>query len=235
MKAMQDFTAWGPRILAALDESPSKGAAVVRQALATFAHYDLPLGWRQDGAWILVIPKKLDSPNQTIWGHWRKLSAAKKAWEQWIWATVARVEGCASRFALQELQRAPACRVRMTLTVLRFVPSVRNFIKDDDNLAFSIKHANDALKAVQLVRDDNRDWLQVSLPIQDVSPIAGCPVTVFILRPEIPALFAGVTPHADRREYPPASTKGPIDHGRAQEGRAVPGVRRRARARAVDV
>jgi hypothetical protein len=223
-----------PEILAAADGRSMDACTLLLRVLRSLTRFDLPTGARLDRAWILIVPKKLESPNKTVWRHWRVLSRERQLWEALLWTTVARVERCASVFALHALGRAPACSEPMALTVYRFVRSAREFIKDDDNLAFSIKHANDSMKRIRLVKDDNRTWLQVSLPIQDVSPI-DTPVTVFVLRPAAAAglpqgvsdVHRPVRPSAHRQDRPP--------DGGAEERRALPRVRRRAGARTVDV
>jgi hypothetical protein len=83
-------------------------------------------------------------------------------------------------------------RRRVVLT--RLVPHARNFLKDDDNLAFCGKSLLDAMKRVGMLSDDKREWLELTRPTQAVSP-AGTYTTVI----EIQRL-AYVTAPAKRRE-----------------------------------
>ena len=180
---MARLSEYAPRIFQALDIGVG-GLGLVREALAGIDHFELPLAHRDQGRWILVIPKKLESPNKTVWGHWRALSRERKAWDGLLRVAIANAHGRLSTTGLRESGAWSAPTERMRLTVFRFVASRRQFIRDDDNLAFALKHANDALKSVGLVRDDDRAWLAQSLPQQDLSPIAGHPVTVFVLQPD---------------------------------------------------
>ena len=84
---------------------------------------------------------------------------------------VARAEKVAARSSLIALGRVPACQVRMALQVVRLVPSVREFLRDDDNASFCTKGLADALTDVGLIRDDRREWLRTAPLIQDGSTI----------------------------------------------------------------
>ena len=59
---------------------------------------------------------------------------------------------------------------KMRLTVERQVPTRRHFIRDDDNLRFSVKPLCDALKRGGYIYDDSRKWLEHPTPTQSVSP-----------------------------------------------------------------
>jgi hypothetical protein len=49
------------------------------------------------------------------------------------------------------------------------VPHTRNFLKDDDNLAFCGKSLLDAMKRVGMLTDDKREYLDLPRPTQAVS------------------------------------------------------------------
>lgn len=121
----------------------------------------------------LRIPRALKSPNAARGGHWRVRHDERKAWEREIWAA-ALGQGVRGRDA------RPDGVHRVTVT--RIVPSGRNFIRDEDNLRFSAKPINDALKRLWLIRDDSRKWLEQPQVQQEVSPI-GEWATVITIEP----------------------------------------------------
>jgi hypothetical protein len=59
---------------------------------------------------------------------------------------------------------------KQRVVVERQVASARNFIRDDDNLRFSVKPLLDALKRQGYIRNDSRKWLEHPTPTQSVSP-----------------------------------------------------------------
>jgi hypothetical protein len=52
-----------------------------------------------------------------------------------------------------------ACAEHRTVRVQRLAPKVRNFIRDDDNLAAAEKPLYDALTRLGLLKDDSRKWV----------------------------------------------------------------------------
>jgi len=97
-----------------------------------------------------------------------------KEWEQEIWVQVAQRTGAkgvvsvlACMNAIPELKRNVSERMRVEIE--RHVPSRRNFIQDDDNLAFCSKPVLDALKRQGYIKDDSRKWLDHPSPTQHVS------------------------------------------------------------------
>src|SRR3990167_6020050 len=107
---------------------------------------------------VLRIPRRLDSPNASRGAHWRVRHHIRTDWEHDIAWLAAAETGL-------WISRMPPT-VKMRVTIERHVPSRRNFIKDDDNLAFSVKHVLDSLKRQHLIRDDSRAWLDCPLPTQ---------------------------------------------------------------------
>jgi hypothetical protein len=231
-KGPDAFRRWVPVILEAVVAGDVRAAEFVRQAVATLEHWDLPIGMKVEGAWVGAILKKLESPNRYR-SHWAVLNGARAQWERCVWTLVERIEGCAGRSGLTALGRVPHCTERMSIQIVRLVSSVREFIRDDDNLAYSRKGLTDSLKRVGLIKDDRREWLHAAPIVQDVSPL-GLPVTVFVLRPAEASLFQERSHVHHPKHQMPHRSRVAADGG-AEEGRAVGRVRRRAGSRTVDV
>lgn len=236
MTGVETFHAIAPELLAAAaaGDDPSKLLALVRRALAGLQHYDLPVGWKdvQDPlfpttAWVAAFHVKLQSPNYFM-RDFRIRSSLRKQWNRELQNMLVKVEQVASFTGLKLLDRAPRCGDRMAIQVVRLVPSVREFLRDDDNAAFSCKQLGDALQDVGLIKEDRREWLTPAPLLQDVSPI-GRPVTLFILRPRTPAPLTRGVPdvHVPSPEMPRRG--GRAADGGVEEGRTVPRPRRQAR------
>jgi hypothetical protein len=121
----------------------------------------------------LRIPRELRSPNAWLWGHWRIKQRERQTWEQEIALALLPKRGQPSVVTmLQAMNAIPAtkrvCDEKRRVSVTRIVPSRRNFIKDEDNLRFSVKPVNDALKRLGLIKDDNAKWLEQPMPTQEV-------------------------------------------------------------------
>lgn len=112
----------------------------------------------------LRIPRRLESPNSWQGRHWRVKHRLSQEWEKEIWATAPSVGERLTRAAFKV--RGP---VRSRVVVERQVPSARNFIRDDDNLRFSVKPLLDALKRQGYIKNDSRQWLEHPTPTQAVS------------------------------------------------------------------
>lgn len=132
----------------------------------------------------LRIPRRLDSPNTWHGAHWRVKHAISQAWEHEIWLAATQQGKRVPRVDDEGpvLKRRPESIGRMRVTVTRYVKSARNLILDDDNLAFSVKPLNDALKRLGYLRDDSRTWLEQPTPTQHVSD-DGTDYTVIIIEP----------------------------------------------------
>lgn len=140
----------------------------------------------------LKIPRRLESPNTWQGRHWRVKYQLSQEWEYAIGgAALDNVMAEAERRGFKnpkpdfptallcmsgprgiaKLSSAAAkvpntkCRVE----VERHVPSARNFIRDDDNLRFSVKPLLDALKRQGYIRNDSRKWLEHPTPTQHIS------------------------------------------------------------------
>lgn len=126
---------------------------------------------------VIEIHRELKSPNKWNGRHWRYKHRETQEWEQAVWVWIAKAAGartvCEVLVCMNALGPKRVCDEKRLVTVTRFVPSVRNFIKDDDNLRFSTKPLNDALKRLGLIRDDNRKWLEQPMPTQEVSTTGG--------------------------------------------------------------
>jgi len=126
--------------------------------------------------WEIRIACELKSPNRSIWGGRWALRAVREGWERALLIAIARHGGMDTAAGAQFLRslsvfvdaRRPERR-RVVLT--RLVPHARNFLKDDDNLAFCGKSLLDAMKRVGMLSDDKREWLELPRPMQAVSPL----------------------------------------------------------------
>lgn len=107
----------------------------------------------------LRMPCRLASPNTWNGRHWRVKHRISQDWEQWVLVT--------ARSAYAWPWRSDDQRLRVE--VERHVPSLRNFIRDDDNLRFAVKPLLDALKRLGYIKNDSRTWLDHPTPTQHVS------------------------------------------------------------------
>lgn len=110
----------------------------------------------------IEIALNLESPNKTRGAHWTVKHRQTKRWE-------AALAGALGQRHLRALEQRPGIKEARVVRVERLVPSRRNFLKDDDNLAFSVKPLNDALTRLGLLADDSRAWLDQEIR-QGVSP-----------------------------------------------------------------
>lgn len=121
----------------------------------------------------LLVQRELKSPNKWQGRHWRYKHRESQDWQTAIAVEMltqkAQRNVWALLYASNDLGPKRFCEERRLVSVGRLVPSLRNFIRDDDNLRFSTKPLNDALKRLGLIHDDSRKWLQQTLPIQEVS------------------------------------------------------------------
>lgn len=124
--------------------------------------------------WEFRIPRELKSPNKTLWAHWRLKQAERQAWEETLLLAVASYGGMDTVAGAQFLRSLsvfvdPRRRERRRVVITRFVPHTRNYVKDDDNLAFCGKPLFDAMKRVGMLSDDKRELLDAPRPVQAVS------------------------------------------------------------------
>ncbi len=187
LKEISTFRESLPRLLEAARTRDARIALLTRQALRDIYHYHLPLAHRLEGAWVFAVGLKLETPNR-FRAHWSLQNSARAKWEKALQACIAQALGAAAWSSVLALGRRPACAQKMALQIVRFVPSSREFIRDDDNLAFSRKGSTDAMKRLGLLKDDRREWLDARPIHQDVSP-NGTPITVFYLWPAVADLF----------------------------------------------
>lgn len=130
----------------------------------------------------LRIPRRLDSPNTWNGRHWRVKHRLSQEWEHAIggaWfehiAAAAKAKGRKVGFgdALEATlgpRKAYGFEAgKMRIEIERHVPSGRNFIRDDDNLRFSVKPLLDALKRQGYIKNDSRKWLEHPTPTQHIS------------------------------------------------------------------
>lgn len=128
----------------------------------------------------LRIPRELVSPNKWNGRHWRVKHRISQDWQQEIdWAVIVmqtQAFGAKAGESVLGLKQWAAGRQiempvpqRMRVTVVREVPSGRNFIRDDDNLRFSVKPLLDALKRGGYIKNDSRKWIELPMPEQTIS------------------------------------------------------------------
>jgi hypothetical protein len=130
----------------------------------------------------LRMPRRLESPNTWNGRHWRVKHRISQEWEHAIGsAWFARLAeegkrkgqqagfGNALEAALGPKKAYGFEAPKMRVEVERHVPSSRNFIRDDDNLRFSVKPLLDALKRQGYIKNDSRKWLDHPTPTQHVS------------------------------------------------------------------
>ena len=126
----------------------------------------------------LRVRRALASPNTWNGRHWRVKHRISQDWEEAIGAASAdlfvKAHGCIdfpnaliAMCGPKEAVGYQAGRVRVAIA--REVPSPRNFIRDDDNLRFSVKPLLDALKRLGFIRNDSRKWIELPTPEQRVS------------------------------------------------------------------
>lgn len=127
----------------------------------------------------IVIPVKLESPNRLRHAHRSTRNRETKIWQAALsviggynvkaWSVVDGVEwrtdgrGHKQPFELRRKERR-------RVTVIRQVATRRQFIRDDENLHYTLKPVNDALKRLGLLYDDSRTWLEQPPVEQQVSP-----------------------------------------------------------------
>lgn len=168
LKELVTFDESVDTLLAAARAGDPQIAQLTRHALRDVRHYVCPIGRQIGAAWVFVFADKLETPNR-FRAHWSLQGASRKKWEARMRRAVLQALHVASWEFLVSLGRLPRCQEPMRMTVVRLVKSSREFVRDDDNLAYSRKHLQDCLKPLGLVKDDRREWLKASV-VQDVSP-----------------------------------------------------------------
>jgi hypothetical protein len=134
---------------------------------------------------VFELPKKLESPNRTIWAHWSRLRRERQQWEQLLtiaWRAVRPADWYIGSPWVLDPTRVLTPKRPVAVAIVRAVGSGREYIRDDDNLAFSPKPLYDALKRVGLIYDDRRTWLRTAPVTQQVSR-DGRPRTFVVLGP----------------------------------------------------
>jgi len=125
----------------------------------------------------LLVPRRLLSPNATRGFHWSVRAREAIAWEHAIagtWPAEAASWILAPREPKELFRRGRRLylrreKERRTVSIVRRVPSRRNFILDDDNLTFAAKPVLDALVRLGLLTDDSRIWTRLAPVTQEVS------------------------------------------------------------------
>jgi hypothetical protein len=141
-------------------------SAAVRVAATVDVARDRP------GAIVFRVARRLRSPNTWQGHHWRVKDNETKSWQRLLLqaAPLSLPEAILRWRALAgtpaEWDQGPERRL---VLVTRCVPSRQNFIRDEDNLRFTTKPLNDALKRMGLIYQDSRRWLEQPMPEQRVS------------------------------------------------------------------
>lgn len=120
-----------------------------------------------DGSIEIRLPHRLESPNKLLHAHWRARTAEKKAWHARLRAVIADAAGLTSLATHHERELEALGLARATshrrVVVERQVPSIRNFIKDRENLVYSVKHLLDQVRGFGFVRDDSMKWIDLDV------------------------------------------------------------------------
>jgi hypothetical protein len=195
LREIRDLESALPALLAAAKVKDPQLSQLVRHALRDVHHYHCPIGFclpadDRGPTWVFVAAMKLESPNK-LRSNWRVATADRARWEKQLKSCVLNALGVASWEWLKELSRQPVTTAKMALQVVRFVPSTRQFIRDDDNLGSSRKGATDAMKRIGLLKDDRREWLEAFPLYQETAP-NGVALTVFFLWPTSPSTQASL-------------------------------------------
>lgn len=128
-----------------------------------------------------IVERRLESPNKSRGFHWRRRHRDTLAWELMIraairqpavltaWSLILAVESRRGKTGrgYVKITRKPE---RRRVIVTRIVSSGRGFIRDEDNLRFSVKPLNDALKRLGLITDDSTRYLEQPPPEQRIAP-----------------------------------------------------------------
>lgn len=126
------------------------------------------------------MPIRAQSPNRNRGHHWSARHKETKEWETWIrisaprgwqaWNLIERTEvrretrGGRVKWRIAEART----RERRRVTLIRRVPSRRNFCKDRPNLVYVTKPIHDALVRLGLLFDDSIAWLD-DVTLEEVS------------------------------------------------------------------
>lgn len=142
---------------------------------------------------VLKIPRRLESPNTWQGRHWRVKHRLSQTWEKAIGAALCdqlakqaggRMDFPTALLCMVGPKSIGECRQRNRVLVERQVPSLRNFIRDDDNLRFAVKPLLDALKRQGYIHNDSRKWLEHPTPTQSVS-VDGKDWTIVTIEPAV--------------------------------------------------
>ncbi len=170
-----------------------------------------------DGAAVFTIERELFSPNKTLWASPMLKKHDRDSWGAAVYNAIVvylTAEGAVltvhdtqrlanrrvpvtrpdGRVVLRRVHRAP--RQHYRVEIIREVPKLANFIRDDDNLAFAAKALKDALQAHGVIFEDSRGWLTAPLPLQRVAE-DGVYRTRITVTPWARPVLSQETRHAD--------------------------------------
>lgn len=116
------------------------------------------------------LPHRLESPNRLLHAHWRTRTKDKQAWRARLLLVMADATGYSSVAGFEHPWEAMTgayglepVRDRRRVHVDRQVPSSRNFVRDRENLVYSVKSLLDQVKYLGFVRDDSMKWIDLDV------------------------------------------------------------------------
>lgn len=119
-----------------------------------------------DGGIEIRLPHRLESPNKLLHAHWRERTKDKHQWQARLITVISDAAGVSGVAALDRPAAAlglPLVRDRRRLTFERLVPSSRNFIRDRENLVYSVKALCDQVCRMGFIRDDSMKWIDLDV------------------------------------------------------------------------
>ena len=125
------------------------------------------------GRLTFTLPKELVSVNKWYLRHWRVKYTHSQAWETMIRAAVCDYTGATDLprvLLVMSMGHQTRTQTPKLVTITRMCPSLKRFIRDDDNLSASCKPLLDAIKRCGLIKDDARKWCELIVAPQVVSP-----------------------------------------------------------------
>jgi len=130
----------------------------------------------------LMIPDRLETPNRNRGAHWSRRHTEAKLWEWRVLVAMRRagvsdngwiviegtdpVQNRAGKWFTRDRRR----KERRAVEIIRHIRTHREQIRDDDNLAYTVKPVLDALTRIGLIVDDSRKWIDLAPVLQCVSP-----------------------------------------------------------------
>lgn len=118
----------------------------------------------RDGSIEIRLPHKLESPNAKLHAHWRERHREKQAWHARLLLVIGDAAGKRSVAAYHrplDALNLPPVRAKRIVRFDRQVSSSRSFIRDHENLVYSVKHCLDQVKKLGFICDDSMKWIDL--------------------------------------------------------------------------